>query len=128
MSATGTEPATRAGAGRTPQATGAEHSDADRPATSPAASASTRPSTSCAPTAPPTSSRQVNQKVRGVIEAGGGTLLKVDNWGKRKLAYEVQEAAQGDLPLLLLPRHRRAWSKRSSATCASPTRSSATTR
>ena len=38
---------------------------------------------------------QVNQKIRGVIEAGGGTLLKVDNWGKRKLAYEVKKQLKG---------------------------------
>ena len=38
---------------------------------------------------------QVNQKVRGVIEAGGGILLKIDNWGKRKLAYEVKKQLKG---------------------------------
>src|SRR5262252_6709734 len=38
---------------------------------------------------------QVNTKVRGVVEAGGGTLLKVENWGKRKLAYEVQKQMKG---------------------------------
>jgi len=38
---------------------------------------------------------QVNAKVRGIIEAGGGTLLKVDNWGKRKLAYEVKKQLKG---------------------------------
>ena len=38
---------------------------------------------------------QVNQKIRGVVEAGGGTLLKVDNWGKRKLAYEVKKQLKG---------------------------------
>ena len=37
----------------------------------------------------------MNQKVRGIIEAGGGTLLKVDNWGKRKLAYEVKKQLKG---------------------------------
>ncbi len=37
----------------------------------------------------------VNQKVRGVIEAGGGSLLKIDNWGKRKLAYEVKKQLKG---------------------------------
>ena len=37
----------------------------------------------------------VNTKVRGVIEAGSGTLLKVDNWGKRRLAYEVQKQMKG---------------------------------
>jgi small subunit ribosomal protein S6 len=38
---------------------------------------------------------QVNGKVRGLIETGGGTLLKVDNWGKRKLAYEVKKQLKG---------------------------------
>src|SRR6476646_4633620 len=38
---------------------------------------------------------QVNVKIRGVVEAGGGTLLKVENWGKRKLAYEVQKQMKG---------------------------------
>ena len=38
---------------------------------------------------------QVNVKIRGVVEAGGGTLLKVENWGKRKLAYEVKKQLKG---------------------------------
>ena len=38
---------------------------------------------------------QVNLKIRGVVESGGGTLLKVDNWGKRKLAYEVKKHLKG---------------------------------
>jgi small subunit ribosomal protein S6 len=38
---------------------------------------------------------QVNTKVRGVIEGGGGRLLKVENWGKRKLAYEVAKQMKG---------------------------------
>lgn len=38
---------------------------------------------------------QVNVKARTVIEAGGGTLLKVENWGKRKLAYEVRKQMKG---------------------------------
>jgi small subunit ribosomal protein S6 len=37
----------------------------------------------------------VNTKVRGVIEAGGGKLLKVENWGRRKLAYEVKKQLKG---------------------------------
>ena len=41
----------------------------------------------------------MNLKVRGVIEAGGGTLLKVDNWGKRKLAYEVKHQKEGSYVL-----------------------------
>jgi small subunit ribosomal protein S6 len=38
---------------------------------------------------------QVNQKARSVIETGGGTIIKIDNWGKRKLAYEVQKQLKG---------------------------------
>ena len=37
----------------------------------------------------------VNGKIRGVIETGGGSLLKVDNWGRRKLAYEVKKHLKG---------------------------------
>ena len=38
---------------------------------------------------------QANAKIRGVIEAGGGQLLKVENWGRRKLAYEVKKQLKG---------------------------------
>ena len=38
---------------------------------------------------------QVNTKVRSVIDAMGGKLLKLDNWGKRKLAYEVKKQLKG---------------------------------
>jgi small subunit ribosomal protein S6 len=37
----------------------------------------------------------VNAKVKGVVEAGGGRLLKVENWGRRKLAYEVKKQLKG---------------------------------
>jgi small subunit ribosomal protein S6 len=36
-----------------------------------------------------------NSKIRGVLEAGGGTLLKIENWGRRKLAYEVKKHLKG---------------------------------
>src|ERR1017187_5537928 len=38
---------------------------------------------------------QVNTKIRHVVEAGGGQLLKVENWGRRKLAYEVKKQLKG---------------------------------
>src|SRR5262244_1236596 len=38
---------------------------------------------------------QVNQRIRGVIEQAGGKLLKLDNWGKRKLAYEIRKQLKG---------------------------------
>jgi small subunit ribosomal protein S6 len=37
----------------------------------------------------------VNTKMRQVIEGQGGQLLKIDNWGKRKLAYEVAKNSRG---------------------------------
>ena len=36
-----------------------------------------------------------NSKIRGVLEAGGGTLLKIENWGRRKLSYEVKKQLKG---------------------------------
>ncbi|HTE54868.1 MAG TPA: 30S ribosomal protein S6 [Kofleriaceae bacterium] len=37
----------------------------------------------------------VNQRVRGIIESQGGVVLNVDNWGKRKLAYEIKKELKG---------------------------------
>ena len=37
----------------------------------------------------------VNTRVSGVIEQLGGRVLKLDNWGKRKLAYEVKKQLKG---------------------------------
>jgi small subunit ribosomal protein S6 len=37
----------------------------------------------------------VNSRVRGVIETMGGRIIKLDNWGKRKLSYEVNKQLKG---------------------------------
>ena len=37
----------------------------------------------------------INSRVRTIIEDRGGKVLKVDNWGKRRLAYEVQKERKG---------------------------------
>lgn len=37
----------------------------------------------------------VNTRVKGVIEQLGGRVIKLDNWGKRKLAYEVKKQLKG---------------------------------
>lgn len=47
---------------------------------------------------------EVNQlagKVKSIIEAGGGTVLKSENWGKRKLAYEIDKEKKGTYAYLL---------------------------
>ncbi|HEY8142473.1 MAG TPA: 30S ribosomal protein S6 [Kofleriaceae bacterium] len=38
---------------------------------------------------------EVNTKVKGIIESMGGVVLAVDNWGKRKLAYEIKKELKG---------------------------------
>jgi small subunit ribosomal protein S6 len=38
---------------------------------------------------------EVNTRVRHVIENMGGKVIKVDNWGKRRLAYEVAKERKG---------------------------------
>jgi small subunit ribosomal protein S6 len=38
---------------------------------------------------------EVNSRIKGIIEGLGGKILKVDNWGKRRLAYEVAKERKG---------------------------------
>jgi small subunit ribosomal protein S6 len=38
---------------------------------------------------------EVNNRIKGIIETMGGKVLKVDNWGKRRLAYEVAKERKG---------------------------------
>ncbi len=38
---------------------------------------------------------QVNQRIKQVIEQLEGKIIKLDNWGKRKLAYEVKGQLKG---------------------------------
>jgi small subunit ribosomal protein S6 len=38
---------------------------------------------------------EVNNRIKGVIEGMGGKVIKVDNWGKRRLAYEVAKERKG---------------------------------
>lgn len=39
--------------------------------------------------------REVNNRVRRVINDASGKLLRVENWGKRKLAYEMKKNNKG---------------------------------
>src|SRR4029077_17129961 len=38
---------------------------------------------------------EVNTRIKGVIEGMGGKIIKVDNWGKRRLAYEGAKERKG---------------------------------
>ena len=35
------------------------------------------------------------EKVKGIITQASGEVLKIEDWGKRKLAYEVKKKAKG---------------------------------
>ena len=39
--------------------------------------------------------QEVSQKIKETIERYGGEILKEDNWGRRKLAYELNKRNQG---------------------------------
>jgi small subunit ribosomal protein S6 len=38
---------------------------------------------------------ELEGKVKGWIEAAGGEIEKIDRWGKRRLAYEIDEKLDG---------------------------------
>ena len=42
----------------------------------------------------------VMKRIDTAITADNGTVDNVDNWGKRKLAYEVNGLTDGDYPLI----------------------------
>lgn len=40
------------------------------------------------------------EKIKGVITQGNGEILKVEDWGKRKLAYKVRKKSKGHYILI----------------------------
>lgn len=40
------------------------------------------------------------EKIKGIVTQGNGDILKVEDWGKRKLAYEVKKKSKGHYILL----------------------------
>lgn len=37
----------------------------------------------------------LTEKVKAIIEKNGGQIIKTENWGKKKLAYEVKKEKKG---------------------------------
>ncbi len=35
------------------------------------------------------------EKMKGVVEKNGATLMKAENWGRKKLAYEIKRERKG---------------------------------
>ena len=48
-----------------------------------------------APNADNTEAERINAKVNEVVSSFGGKLLKLDNWGRRKLAYPIKRHSRG---------------------------------
>jgi len=44
---------------------------------------------------------QLIEKMKGVLEKAGATLLKLENWGKKKLAYKIERERRGTFVYLL---------------------------
>jgi small subunit ribosomal protein S6 len=42
------------------------------------------------------------EKIRGLVEKNGGAVLKAENWGKRKLAYEIKREKRAAYLLFLI--------------------------
>ncbi len=40
------------------------------------------------------------EKIKGIITQGNGEILKTEDWGKRKLAYEVKKKSKGHYILI----------------------------
>lgn len=48
-----------------------------------------------APTLSEEELKGLTEKVKGVIENGGGIVENIDEWGKRRLAYEINHINEG---------------------------------
>jgi small subunit ribosomal protein S6 len=47
-----------------------------------------------------TSCKELIDRISGWITDGGGTITKIDPWGKRKLAYEIRKQREGQYYLI----------------------------
>ncbi len=47
------------------------------------------------PTLKEDESKKENEKITSFIEKNGGEIEKTDDWGKRRLAYEINKQADG---------------------------------
>ena len=43
---------------------------------------------------------QLVERFSGLVTNGGGTVEKIDDWGKRKLSYEIEDMTEGHYILM----------------------------
>lgn len=44
---------------------------------------------------------EVVKRITEIVTSGGGEITKVDRWGRRKLAYQINRKGEGDYTLIL---------------------------
>ena len=54
------------------------------------------------PTVDPDGLTAVTENVQALVERGGGTVVKLDPWGLRRLAYPIQDVWEGQYVLMRL--------------------------
>jgi small subunit ribosomal protein S6 len=47
------------------------------------------------PSVPDEETTRIIDKAKGLLDRSGATILKLENWGKKKLAYEVKRERKG---------------------------------
>ncbi len=52
------------------------------------------------PTLSDEETEKVIQKMQEIITAGGGEIINIENWGKKKLAYEIKKHKKGHYVLI----------------------------
>ena len=64
--------------------------------------------TSCRPRRPTIRSPICTRRSKPIVQRIGGTIEKTDNWGRRKLAYEIGRHKEGTYVLEVINGSRRA--------------------
>ncbi len=53
------------------------------------------------PALEPKATEETVERIKGIVVKKGGEILKTDNWGRKKLAYEIKKHKEGIYVLLL---------------------------
>ena len=67
-----------------------------------------------------TAVKELTTKIQGWITDAGGSISKLDFWGKRRLAYPIRKQIEGQYVFIRANDGSQLWQLRSNETCASP--------